>query len=309
LPLEEALERARRGECLLWIRNTVDEAQETYRALQLGLEEAIAGSPGWSESGGPWVPASQGMKKYVWSETFVEGGKPFTGALAHPPSNTGAFQNLAIQDLLAAPEGSKPIPQFYADSAVVAYRAAPNDVPIESLRPKVTTSAGTLDVAMLSDGDLEKAAKLPIPAAGESAWIQYEFAEPQTLRSLTIVTKSVNMIAATLAGISNPEKSLEASEDGQNFRAVIKLPDGGTPEHTVSFPPATAKFFRVVFKRTPAPPLPPWASGLDLASLGIKVGPRPTDYEIAAACVGAPRPGAALLRCQTIARDQIDRFL
>ena len=34
LPLEEALERARHGECLLWIRNTVDEAQETYRALQ-----------------------------------------------------------------------------------------------------------------------------------------------------------------------------------------------------------------------------------------------------------------------------------
>ncbi|PYV21643.1 MAG: hypothetical protein DMG27_20215 [Acidobacteria bacterium] len=34
LPLEEALERARHSECLLWIRNTVDEAQETYRALQ-----------------------------------------------------------------------------------------------------------------------------------------------------------------------------------------------------------------------------------------------------------------------------------
>ena len=34
LPLEDAMEHARRGECLLWIRNTVDEAQETYRALQ-----------------------------------------------------------------------------------------------------------------------------------------------------------------------------------------------------------------------------------------------------------------------------------
>src|SRR5208337_4288979 len=34
LPPEDAMERARRGECLLWIRNTVDEAQETYRALQ-----------------------------------------------------------------------------------------------------------------------------------------------------------------------------------------------------------------------------------------------------------------------------------
>ena len=108
---------------------------------------------------------SQGMKKYVWSETLVEGGKPFKGALAKPPSNTGAFQNLAIQDVLAAPEGSKPIPQFYADAAVIAYRAAASDVPVESLHPKVTASAGTLDAAMLSDGDLQKTTKLPIPVS------------------------------------------------------------------------------------------------------------------------------------------------
>ncbi len=73
----------------------------TTLADQLGMEEAIAGSPGWSETGGPWVPASQGMKKYVWSETSVEGGKPFTGTLAHPPSNTGAFQNMGVRDALA----------------------------------------------------------------------------------------------------------------------------------------------------------------------------------------------------------------
>lgn len=34
VPIEEAIDRARHSECLLWIRNTVDEAQETYRALQ-----------------------------------------------------------------------------------------------------------------------------------------------------------------------------------------------------------------------------------------------------------------------------------
>jgi hypothetical protein len=253
----------------------------TILADQLGMEEAIAGSPGWSESGGPWVPASQGMKKYVWSATFVEGGKPFTGTLTHPPSNTGAFQNVSIHDLLSAPEGSKPIPQFYADAAVIAYRRPADDVPIESLHPKVTASAGTPDAAMLSDGDLEKTVKLPIPAVGESAWIQYEFAAPQTMRSITIVTKNLDSIAATLAGIANPEKSLEASDDGQNFRTILKLPDGGSPQHTVTFAPVTAKFFRVVFKRTPPPPLPPWASGLDPSSLGFKIGPPPTDYEIA----------------------------
>src|ERR1700756_4405329 len=35
-------------------------------ADQLGLELAIAGSPGWSESGGPWVRPEDGMKKVVW---------------------------------------------------------------------------------------------------------------------------------------------------------------------------------------------------------------------------------------------------
>lgn len=148
-------------------------------------------------------------------------------------------------------------------------------------------------MAILSDGNLQNTTKLPIPAAGQSAWIQYEFAEPQTIRSVTIVTKSVDRIAATLAGISNPEKSLEASDDGQNFRTIIKLPDGGAPEHTVSFPPVTAKFFRIVFNRTPPPPLPPWASGLDPASLGFKVGPPPTDYEIAELVL---RPGARVNR-------------
>ena len=189
----------------------------TTLADQLGMEEAIAGSPGWSETGGPWVPGSQGMKKYVWSETIVEGGKPFQGTLAHPPSNTGAFQNLGVRDMLAAPAGAPPPPTFYGDAVVVAYRRPAGEVSIESLHPKVTASAGAPEAAMLSDGDLEKTTRLPIPEAGQSAWIQYEFAQPQTIRSVTIVTKDVDFITAMITGISNPEKSLEASDDGQTF--------------------------------------------------------------------------------------------
>ena len=82
---------------------------------------------------------------------------------------------------------------------------------------------------MLDDGDLEKTTKLPIPKAGESNWIQYEFAQPQTIRSFSIVTKGVDFITAMVAGISDPEKSLEASDDGQNFRLVVKVPEGGAP--------------------------------------------------------------------------------
>ncbi len=247
---------------------------------KLGLEMAIAGSPGWSESGGPWVPGSEGMKKYVWSATLVEGGKPFSGVLAHPPTRTGAFQNEGVHDQ-QPPPGTMKVPEFYADSAVVAYRRTAIDRPVEELQAKITASGGTPDMAMLADGDLEKTTKIPIPAKGETSWIQYEFPSPQAIRSVTFVTKDPDFIAALIAGMGAPEKNLEASDDGQNFRVVAKLAGDDAPEHTISFLAVTAKYFRVTFKPTPPPPIPDWAQGLDPASFGIKIPPKPTDYEIA----------------------------
>jgi hypothetical protein len=260
----------------------------TTTADSLGFEMAIAGSPGWSETGGPWVPPSEGMKKYVWAETEIEGGKPFTGTLKHPPTITGAFQNLGVRDLMEAPAGSKPIPQFYADGPVIAYKRSAEDLPIEALHAKMTSSGGSPDPAVLSDGDLVKTTRLPIPkAVGDTSWIQWEFAEPQTIRAITMVTPDVSALAA-LVGFSDPEKTLEASDDGQSFHEIAKLSgisasgvSSSAPQHTISFPAAKARFFRVVFKRTPPPPVPAWAEGMDLTSMGIKIPPPATDYEIA----------------------------
>ena len=248
----------------------------TKLADQLGLEEAVAGSPGWSETGGPWVPASQGMKKYVWSETYLEGGKPFTGVLAKPPSETGPFQNMSVHDLV-------PEPQFYADSAVVAYRVPASDVPVMSLHPKVTFSGGTPDLAMLTDGDLQKTTKLPIPPVDGVSWIQYEFAQPQTMRALTIVRTDDEPCAS----------ALEASGDGQSFRTVVQLPNEGAPEHTFSFPPATARFFRVTFKRVPPPAPPFWAQDAENSSDTVATNKQPSDYEIAELVL---HPGARVNR-------------
>ena len=130
----------------------------TKLADQLGLEEAIAASPGWSETGGPWVPPSQGMKKYVWSETPVEGGKAFSGVLAKPPATTGPFQNIKVVPGLAVAGDTPPPPpeDFYSDSAVVAYRVPDNDISLPDLHPKITTSGGTIDEAVLTNGDYVK---------------------------------------------------------------------------------------------------------------------------------------------------------
>src|SRR5438477_7740044 len=161
----------------------------TTLAEQLGLEEAIAGSPGWSESGGPWVKPNQGMKKIVWSETRMEGGKPFSGLLPHPPTTTGPFQNVPVFNFLASITGRpQPIaPTFYADTAVIAYRAPESDVLVTALQPKITSSGGNLEASALTDGDLVKTTQLPKVPAGQQAWIQYEFSRPQTMRAVTLV--------------------------------------------------------------------------------------------------------------------------
>ena len=247
----------------------------TILADQLGLEEAIAGSPGWSESGGPWVPGSQGMKKYVWSETRVEGGKPFTGTLAHPPSNTGAFQNLGIED-----EDSQHFkaPQFYADCAVIAYKVPASDVPIEDLQPKITSSGGSIDTALLSDGDLVKTTTLPRLPEGEKAWIQYEFPQPQTIRALTIVLGGRGPFDDYIPPNGETGQALEASDDGQTYHVVASIPKGGTTEHTISFEPATAKFFRVTFKTPSPPPLP---DDFDPESTDSSMPKPATEYSIA----------------------------
>ena len=242
---------------------------------QFGMEMAIAGSPGWSETGGPWVPPSHGMKKYVWSEMTVQGGSPFTGKLPHPPSVTGAFQN----EELAHPPG-KPLPEFYADAAVVAFRAPGGDSASDAVQAKITSSGTTLDPAMLSDGDLEKTTAVPIPSEGSESWIQFEYQEPHTIRAVTYVMKDPDFIEELVSHMGVPEKTLEASDDGQTFRKVVTLTGGSAPQHTISFAPVTARYFRVTFKRTAPPPIPAWAEGIDPKSFG-PLPPPPTSYQVA----------------------------
>jgi len=65
-----------------------------YAASLADLELAIASSPGFSESGGPWVQPKDGLKKVVRSATTVGGSKRFTVKLPAGPDVTGPFQGL-----------------------------------------------------------------------------------------------------------------------------------------------------------------------------------------------------------------------
>ncbi len=229
----------------------------TKLADSLGLEMAIAGSPGWSESGGPWVTPAQAMKKLVWSEIRIEGGKTFSGILPKPPIATGAFQNIARSEgFSGGGSAQRPVPEFYSDAAVVAFRLPDKDISILDLNPRISSSSGKFELSSLVDGDLTNSTFLPAAKRNEKAWIQFEFKEPVTVHSLTIVKRESGM---RIPGFSGPgvSRSLEVSDNGKDFRSACEIPAGGNLQNTYTFLPVTAKYFRITFLMPPAPDMDP----------------------------------------------------
>jgi hypothetical protein len=212
-------------------------------AGRLGLEMAIFSSPGWSETGGPWVKPEQAMKKLVWSELTVEGPRSFAAKLPSPPSNNGPVRNLATG---GGRGGAPPDPTFYGDSAVLAYPTPREEMPMAEFHPKITASSGPIDANALIDGDLNTSVTIPAPADGSPAWVQFEFAEPYRARAIS------------LGGRGIPVGRVLASDDGARFRtlAVLPGPQGyhGALVRTFAFPETAARFYRVELTAAPLSP-------------------------------------------------------
>ena len=312
---------------LVWM---TPEWKEAFRhagaeADRLGLEMAMAASGGWSETAGPWVKPEEAMKKVVWSEIQVQGPKKFAHALPHPPTNNGRFQNLPLppdfqfpsnDDLPGARPQPKlppepPDPTFYADTFVLAYRLPDSEVSMEDLHPKVTFSAGRVDAKALMDGDVSKNIALPYASDGKPSWIQFEFDKPFRAQAFTIAAG----IGSTFGGPALPDGDVGASQDGQTWVTLVKLPGpghafSGFPLRTFSFPPVNAKYYRVVLR--PGPPnrfaamlgLPP-AHEFQIAETAFHSTPRVNRWHEKAAFTNMLEYGDTVATGAVAARDAI----
>ncbi|WP_221393403.1 glycosyl hydrolase [Dyadobacter sp. NIV53] len=247
----------------------------TDLAKKLNLEMTIAASPGWSVTGGPWVPPSDAMKKYVWTETKVTGGQAFSGKLPSPPNTTGSFQNVPMgSSMLGGPVAETKT--FYADAAVIAYRLPATEKSLSALNPKITSSGGTFGLAELTDGDIAKSALLPPMEVGQDMWIQYEFDSPQTVKAFTIAGASSGGALAEFRGAPD-NRTLKVSDDGVTFRDVVVIRGSTVPENTMSILPVTGKYFRFTFK-TLEPQGNPFA---EMFGAGGQGTPKPEGVQVA----------------------------
>lgn len=68
---------------------------------RLGVDVGFFNSPGWSQSGGPWVQPNQAMRYVTLPELHLTGPQQFEGAMPKPE---GPFQDIAVL-AFPAPEG------------------------------------------------------------------------------------------------------------------------------------------------------------------------------------------------------------
>lgn len=243
-------------------------------ASRLDLELGIAGSPGWTESGGPWVPPADGLKKLVWSIQDLHGGKAFAGHLSQPPSVTGPYQSIPSDPtggLTLTGSGHRlPVATpYYRDIAVVAWPLGTGDRAAAAPAAFHDGAGGRIEGKALTDEDLTSAVDLDRPRQGAPMLVA-TYAHPVAVQSARLFV--LGGAGRYTGGNMIPE--LEASEDGQQWRAVANLPLSNVPT-TVSFPEVVARQFRIVFKASPKNQVSgfvPPVAGLDMAALGRMLG-------------------------------------
>lgn len=215
-----------------------------------GLEMAIAGSPGWSVTGGPWVKPEDAMKKYVWSELEVEGGKPFSGKLPRPSDQTGKYQDAHLEEGGLGGGFIGEVPSFYRDALVIAFPV--HEKSLISFSPKLSTSGGDFSLELLTDGSIGKSAFLPPMEIGADMWIQYAFDQPQTFLAFSIAGAMNGPLAEFNGGPEN--RRLKVSDDGVNFRTIATVSGSTVPFNTVAIPSTTAKYWRITYETLPPQP-------------------------------------------------------
>ena len=198
------------------------------QADSLGLDMGIHVCDGFALAGGPWITPKESMQKIVSMQTTMTGGTGKRYILMQPAGYEGYYEDIAC---------------FAIPSETCSMCVNPATFkPIITFSPEVTRDEkGTF-------------------RATKPCWIQYEYPEEVTFRSVEILPAGNNFQSQRL--------KLSASDDGQEFTLVKQFtpPRQGwqNTDYNLTFaiPKTTARFFR--FEWTPEG-TEPGAEDLDAA--------------------------------------------
>lgn len=167
---------------------------------RLGITIGLFNSPGWSQSGGPWIKPTEAMRHMVTSDTIIDGGKKIISSW---PSNNRTVQHLAVI-AYPAPEEAE---QTIADE-----------------KPTVQISPSLKNAGFLFDKNLNTAVNFTDELKRSGLSIEINSIENFTARSLVIFPDTIPCSA---------EVELQAFTNGGYISIKKFLMDRSNPMITV----------------------------------------------------------------------------
>jgi hypothetical protein len=190
-------------------------------ATDLNIEIGIFNSPGWSQSGGPWIEPEQSMRYLASSELEVKGPQAIKQHLQKPHEQ---FQDVKVVA----------IPNVMREELILTHKNA------------IIKSTPVLgDLSQLTDKNLQTGINLP---EGGNFAISFKLEEPFTARSITIHTTQAPLFADAVLQIKDDENNYKTISQFVINRSNPALNVGFDPYApiTISLPNSTSKEFRLI---------------------------------------------------------------
>lgn len=214
-------------------------------ATELGIDIGIFNTPGWSQSGGPWVKPDQAMRYLAAADTVVSGPATFTGKLPVPSGDFQPVKTLAFR----TPDGA--------------------GVGLADFRPTIEADFAGQPLTNLMDKDKQTEVKLP---AGKKSVLTASVDNNFTARSLTIYPARRNMgFEVTLQALKNGV--FESIKSFRLNRTNNALNVGFEPYApvVVSFEATTSNTFRLLVDNI--------AGDAGIAEVDLSAAPRVERYK------------------------------
>lgn len=157
------------------IRHAADECE------RLGLKFTMQNCPGWSMTGGPWVPVEEAQREVVETVHHLPGGRNISRELTMDPNYSRSEYNYQDIVVLAFPtpegddeEAAKPA-QITSNNNTVPWKRIINpDKRVEMINRKLPD-----DWKPYSDIGI-------LPVNSENTWVKVKFDNPTTVRSIIL---------------------------------------------------------------------------------------------------------------------------
>jgi len=192
-------------------------------ATELNIDIGIFNSPGWSQSGGPWVKAKDAMRYLITSEINIKGPATISRVLDKP---IDSFQDVRVI-AYPAPKGHR-------------QRISDRDARVTSM-PRVSS------LSSLLDGDNKTGIRIP---TGDSMIIHLDLKEYFTARSLSIRPTERPILADLVFQVRDSAGSYHTITRSEMNRSKPDLNVGFEPYAPVvlTFPPVRGNAFRLIIK-------------------------------------------------------------